>query len=86
MNFLSVNIHLMMVTFYNPTNKRFKILLEDKAFPSDHYIVESQIKLHNLDPKDCMILIKPREVIILFLMFLINSIISTIYLLGRNLF
>lgn len=61
MNFLTVNLHLMMISFYQPTKTRFKILLEDKAFPSDHYAVESQIKLHNLDPKDCMVLIKPRE-------------------------
>lgn len=61
MNFLSVNLHLLMVSFYQPTEKRFKILIEDKAFPSDHYIVESQIKLHNLEPSECMVLIKPRE-------------------------
>lgn len=61
LNFLTVNLHLMMISFYQPTAKRFKILLEDKAFPSDHYAVESQIKLHNLDPKDCMVLVKPRE-------------------------
>lgn len=61
MNFLTVNLHLMMISFYQPTAKKFKILLEDKAFPSDHYAVESQIKLHSLDPKECMILIKPRE-------------------------
>lgn len=61
LNFLTVNLHLMMISFYQPTDKRFKILLEDKAFPSDHYAVESQIKLHNLNPDDCMILIKPRE-------------------------
>ena len=62
MNFLSVNLHLMMVTFYRPNEKKYKILIEDKAFPSDHYVVESQIKLHNLDPKECMVLIKPRKV------------------------
>ncbi|CAF0890984.1 unnamed protein product [Brachionus calyciflorus] len=61
MNFLTVNLHLMMVSFYRPNEKRFKILLEEKAFPSDHYVVESQIKLNNLNPEECLLLLRPRE-------------------------
>ncbi|XP_051997364.1 kynureninase [Xyrauchen texanus] len=61
MNGLTVNLHLLMLSFYNPTPKRHKILLEDKAFPSDHYAVESQIRLRGYIPADSMLLIKPRQ-------------------------
>ena len=61
MNTLSVNLHLMMVSFYRPTTKKYKIVIESDAFPSDKYAVESQLKLHDIDPKDGLILWKPRE-------------------------
>ncbi|XP_059417012.1 kynureninase [Carassius carassius] len=61
MNGLTVNLHLLMLSFYKPTPKRYKILLEDKAFPSDHYAIESQIRLRGLDVTDSMLIIKPRQ-------------------------
>ncbi len=61
MNSLTVNLHLLMISFYRPTKSRFKILLEEKAFPSDHFAIESQIRLHGHDPQAGMILIKPDE-------------------------
>lgn len=60
MNTLSVNLHLMMVSFYQPTTKRHKILIEFDAFPSDKYAVESQIKFHGFDPKESLIQLKSR--------------------------
>ena len=51
----------MLVSFYRPTKKRFKILCEKKAFPSDQYALHSQIELHNLNPKDCLVEIEPRN-------------------------
>jgi kynureninase len=60
MNTLTVNLHLMMVSFYQPSPKKFKILIESDAFPSDKYAVESQLKFHNIDPKEGLILWKPR--------------------------
>jgi kynureninase len=61
MNTLSVNLHLMMVSFYQPTKKRYKILIEKDAFPSDRYAVESQLKFNDIDPKEGLLLWEPDE-------------------------
>ena len=61
MNNLSVNLHLMLVSFYRPLGKRFKILCEAKAFPSDQYMMETHVKHHGFDPATAIIEIKPRE-------------------------
>jgi kynureninase len=61
MNSLTVNLHLMMATFYRPTRSRFKILMEEPAFPSDTYAIKTQIAHHGLDPNDALILARPRK-------------------------
>jgi kynureninase len=61
MNSLTVNLHLMMATFYRPTKSRFKILMEEPAFPSDTYAVKSQIVHHGFDPEEALVLARPRE-------------------------
>ncbi len=61
MNTLTVNLHLMMVSFYRPTEKRHKIIIEGDAFPSDIYAVESQIKHHSLSPETSLIKLRPRD-------------------------
>jgi kynureninase len=61
MNSLTVNLHLMMATFYRPTKSRFKIVMEDPAFPSDTYAIKTQIVHHGLDPKDALLLARPRK-------------------------
>ena len=61
MNTLTTNLHLMMVSFYNPTPKRHKIIIESDAFPSDKYAVESQIRQRGFNPKDSLILWQPRD-------------------------
>lgn len=61
MNALTVNLHLLMVSFYKPTKERFRIICEKKAFPSDQYALESQVKLHGLDPAETIREIEPRN-------------------------
>jgi kynureninase len=61
MNSLTVNLHLMMATFYRPTKSRFKILMEEPAFPSDTYAIKTQIAHHGLDPNDALILARPKK-------------------------
>ncbi len=58
---LTTNLHLLMVSFYQPKGKRTKILCEAKAFPSDQYALESQVKFHNLDVSEHLIEVAPRE-------------------------
>jgi len=52
MNTLTVNLHFLMASFYRPTNERHKILIEEKAFPSDRYVAQSQIRMHGFDPEN----------------------------------
>jgi len=61
MNTLSVNLHLMMVSFYQPKEMRYKIVIEGGAFPSDQYAVESQLKFHGIAPEEGLIELFPRE-------------------------
>ena len=67
MNSLTVNLHLLMISFYQPNGKKKKILIEGNPFPSDLYAVKSQLKLHNNDPENDLIIIKPNR----------NNIVST---------
>ena len=59
MNSLTVNLHLLMVSFYRPAGERHRIVIEDSAFPSDSYAVESQIRFHGLDPATSLVRLTP---------------------------
>ncbi len=61
MNTLTVNLHLLMVSFYQPKGKKFKIIMEAGAFPSDQYAIESQVRFYGYDPAEAIIEVKPRE-------------------------
>ena len=91
MNALTVNIHLLLISFYRPNKNRFKILIEEDIFPSDLYAVESQVRLHGYNPKEAIIKIRLREgERILYHKDIIDTInqhgntIATIYLGGVN--
>ncbi|SMC95699.1 kynureninase [Pedobacter nyackensis] len=61
MNTLTVNLHLLLVSFYKPKPGKYKIIMEAGAFPSDQYAIESQVRFHGYDPKAAIIEVAPRE-------------------------
>lgn len=60
-NTLTVNLHLLMISFYRPQGKKYKIMMEAGAFPSDQYAVETQVRMYGYDPEDAIIEIAPKE-------------------------
>lgn len=60
-NTLTVNLHLLMMSFYRPQGKRYRIIMEAGAFPSDQYAIETQVRMYGYEPDDAIIEIKPRE-------------------------
>jgi kynureninase len=61
MNSLTVNLHLLMVSFYRPTPSRHRIVIEDSAFPSDSYAVRSQVRFHGYDADEAVVRLRPRS-------------------------
>lgn len=61
MNSLTVDLHVLMIHFYQPNAERFKIIMESDAFPSDEHAVEAQVRLHGLDPAKAIVQLKPKE-------------------------
>ncbi len=61
MNALTVNLHLLMVSFYKPKDTRYKIIIEGGAFPSDQYAVKSQIEFHGYDPNEALVELQPKK-------------------------
>ena len=61
MNTLTVNLHMLMFSFYRPSGKRYKIIMEAGAFPSDQYAIETQVRMHGYDPEDTIIEITPAQ-------------------------
>lgn len=61
MGSLTANLHFLMVSFYRPEGRRYKILCESRAFPSDQYALETQVRFHGFDPSDAIIELMPRE-------------------------
>lgn len=61
MNLLTVNLHLLLVSFYQPTTERYKIITEAGAFPSDNYVLETHLKFRGINPEDAIIELEPRQ-------------------------
>lgn len=61
MNTLTVNLHLLMMSFYRPEGKRYKIMMEAGAFPSDQYAMETQVRMYGYEPEDAIIELTPKE-------------------------